>query len=1072
MSDLWGKTAGVENAAARSLVFRVLPVADRVEEEILSRAREGGGAALGVGLLTLRDLERRLFAAAGLAPIDPLAAALLAGEVAPGAAAGTCFAGVAREPGFARAFLSVWDTLREGGCGRAELAQIARRAGGLSGRRLAAIARVAAAYDEACESRGLVDAAGARLALLDRLGEMALPPDLARAEAIEVEDVIDLPVVRVRLLAALARRGLRVIFRVPALEGRQGLAASLEMLQRPFEEGLGVEVAQRPYGGGALASFHRRLFDPEAPAAADAPVAVIEGDDPRAELRAVVAAVRARLRAGAAPDDVWIAARGMASLRGAIGAALDEARIPWRDRRGLPALEAPPVAVALALLRAAERDFPREELGAVLLSRYVAGGVEDEAGYLPPREVVRLLRESASRDDRGAGHEERLRSWAARLRARDARRAAQALRAAAHLGAFLRKVRMEPQATLVAHAQRFAQALEGIGLYARSRGAEESEEAFGPVDVAAARAVARDQAALRALSAALASVAGAARRVGLADRKVPLARFRELLEAALGQASLPARGARGGAVRLVDVNELPGRRCAHLVICGVIDGRFPGGRTSEPLLDDEDREAIAAAAGRPIFRWRAAEEPLLFALATMAARESLVITAARHDEGGKELVRSPFFAEALAAVGREEPERERAAIVPAADACVSERELRARAALLAAGAAPAAGEAREAVLRAAPVEEAARAAVAGYGGDAGGRLADPAALEAIDRRLRRGTERFGEGVAWATSVSALETYATCPFRYFASRVLGLPEPDPADDDLDAREGGTLLHHVVADVFAALRDEGLLPLAGGQRAEREQAVALAAAEAALAGWEASERTGPEPLWRLRREQVRITVLRLLESELRAASELVPSVFEVPFGEEGAAPLLLPAPEGGERIAVRGRIDRIDRAPDGSAVEVIDYKSGGVDDRVKGEELCRSSFQLPVYAAWARQESGAERVDAALRSLKDGERSRTLLEACQKSEVPLGVLIDPDPERRRIARNGEPVAPAAGAHGLPEDGDPNLADTAWAFLYAMRAGRFDVAPWPAPGKGQKQACTWCSFGAVCRVGGGGA
>jgi RecB family exonuclease len=421
--------------------------------------------------------------------------------------------------------------------------------------------------------------------------------------------------------------------------------------------------------------------------------------------------------------------------------------------------------------------------------------------------------------------------------------------------------------------------------------------------------------------------------------------------------------------------------------------------------------------------------------------------------------------------------RERAAIVPAAHGCTSLAELKARGALLAAGASPLPDDAPlEAVLGAVDVRDALRGAAAGYGlaigaagGDEkGGRIGDAAALGAIGERLRRGTAQFGEDVAWATSVSALETYAACPFKYFAARVLSLPEPDAAEDDLDAREGGTLLHDVVADVFSALRDQGLLPLEGGPRAEREQAVALAATGGALDRWERKERTGPPPLWQLRREHVGRAVVRLLESEVRRASHLVPSEFEAAFGDEDAPALFLPAPEGPERIAVRGRIDRVDRTPDGDEVEVIDYKSGGVEGRVDGAEFGRSSFQLPIYAAWARQQSGATRVDASLRSLKDGASSRTLLAACEKAEVPLEPLLELDPERRRIARNAEAVLPAAGAGDLPDDGDPNLADAAWSFLLAMREGRFDVAPYG--GAGPKKGCMYCRFKTVCRVGGG--
>lgn len=1061
----------VKNAGPADLPFLVLPVADRVEEEVLSRARAGGGAALGLGLLTVRDLERRLFAAAGLAPLDPLGAELLAGAVAPEAARGTSLALVAEEPGFARAFLAVYDALREGGCGRAEMALLARKIGGLTGRRLSAVERIAAAYDEACEARGLIDAAGARLVLADRLDGAELPPDLARASGVVVEDVLDLPAVRVRMLAALARRGVPVSLRLPAVEGRAGLAASLEVQQRAVEgEGRGaVSLGWKRYGDGALAGFAERLFDSDRAPVADAPVELIEGDDPTAELRAIAGVVRKRLEAGAAPDEIWIAARNLSTMRDALGRALDAQGIPWRDRRGPLAVEAPPIRVALALVEAAERGVPRESLAEILTSRYVQGGVpaEGEAPFVPARDVVEALREAASRDDRGAGHGARVRAWARRLAERGDRRAPRVERIAAFLERIVPVIHLPASATLAGYGQRLASALEELGVTGKSAAAEEFAPGFAEVELeavdrAAAAAMARDQAALRSLATLLSSLAGAARRVGLADREMPIARFRGLIEAVLAQTGLPSRGARGGAVRLVDVSELPGRSCAHLILAGVVEGRFPALRRSEPLLEESDREAINLAAGRPIFRWRAAEEPLLFALACASARESLVITGTRHDADGREVPRSPFLEEAIAASGRE-VRREAAAVVPPLDRCATKEELLARAALIEGGGygpeddVGAVRSLRQVEAIGGALDRARELAARGFGGAGAGQLGDARARAAVEARLRRGGE-----AAWVASVTALEEYAACPFRFLARRLLDLPELQGGSDELDAREGGTLLHAVVAAAFASLQQHGLLPLEGGPRAEREREVALAAVDDALDSWSKAERVGPDAFWTLKRDEARRTVARLLEAELRADSPLVPFELEKPFGEGEEPALLLPSPDGREAIALRGRVDRVDRTPDGGAVEVIDYKSGRVDGKVDAEELARSSFQLPIYAAWAKKRYGAERVDASLRSLRDGDGSTTLVAACEKKQIPLGSMLELDPERRAAARMDARVEPAAGALELPTDGDANLADNAWAFLAGMRAGRFDVKPH----RGRK-TCEWCSYGTVCRV-----
>lgn len=1057
-----------------NLPFLVLPIADRVEEELLLRVREGGGAALGLGLLTIRDLETRLFAAAGLRPLAPLGAELLVGELAPTASQGTTLGKVAAEPGFPRAFLSVWNALREGGCGLEELPRLIERVEGLTRRRLSAIHQIASAYEGACGRLGVVDAWGGRLALLGALPTLDLPPDLARAEALVIEDVVDLPPVRLRLLAGLAHRGIRVILRLPAFEGRAGLAASMELLLQAAEaEGRGIEIAWKKMDRGALGPFQRRLFDPDGAVADDAPVQTIEADGPHSELRAAAAEARKRIDQGVPPDDIWIATRNLSNVRQGLARSLDDLGVPWRDRRGSAALDAPPLRLVLAILEGAERHWPRQQLAALLTSRYVAGAVPAEEGapFIPASELVEMLRAAASRDDRGEGHAKRLSLSALRLAASGDRKAPQVERASRHLEKLLAPLRLPGEATLEEHAARLVAGLEALGITAKSRarelplGATGDHAGMEALEVAAASAIARDQAALRALSDWLASLLDAARQVGLQQKTFSLSHFRSLVEAGLGQLRLPVRGARGGAVRLVDVSELPGRRCAHLILVGVVDGSFPWRRSGEPLLEESDREAINLAAGRSIFRWRAPEEPLLFALSCQVPADSLVITTSRLDGDGRELIPSPFFEEAVAATGGKPPLRIEESVVPSPEACGNRQELLVRAALDSAG--PAATRWADVPELATRIQQALQGAKTGFGLEPlDCQLQTDRALGSVSDRLAGSShgapsEVGGLPVAWRASVTAIEDYASCPFRFFARRLLDLPEAGATSDELDAREGGTLLHAVAAEVFEALRDEGLLPLEGGPRAAREKEVGVIAARKALDQWQEKERLGPTALWSLTRDQALRAVTRWLEAEVRQDRSLVPHEFEKAFGDEGEASLVLPSPDGKEAISLRGRIDRVDRSDDGSSVEVIDYKSGRVEDRVKAAELGRSQFQLPIYAVWARQTFDADGVDASLRSLRDGSSSRTLAAVCEKAEIPTGTLLETDPERRAATRNGAPVLPASGALELPVEGDPNVADAAWSFLFAMREGRFSVKP------DGETVCGYCSYASVCRI-----
>ena len=82
-----------------------------------------------------------------------------------------------------------------------------------------------------------------------------------------------------------------------------------------------------------------------------------------------------------------------------------------------------------------------------------------------------------------------------------------------------------------------------------------------------------------------------------------------------------------------------------------------------------------------------------------------------------------------------------------------------------------------------------------------GHIDDPRLAEEIRKALGSGTP---------ISPSRLETYATCPFRYFAIHVLGLEKlPEPAYEiALDAAQAGKLLHGLLARYFRHLRDSGI------------------------------------------------------------------------------------------------------------------------------------------------------------------------------------------------------------------------------------------------------------------------
>src|SRR4029077_5732652 len=63
------------------------------------------------------------------------------------------------------------------------------------------------------------------------------------------------------------------------------------------------------------------------------------------------------------------------------------------------------------------------------------------------------------------------------------------------------------------------------------------------------------------------------------------------------------------------------------------------------------------------------------------------------------------------------------------------------------------------------------------------------------------------------SPTALQNYARCPYRFFLQTIHGLaPREIPeAIDELDPLQRGSLIHAVQFDLFARLRQDGLLPV---------------------------------------------------------------------------------------------------------------------------------------------------------------------------------------------------------------------------------------------------------------------
>lgn len=241
-------------------------------------------------------------------------------------------------------------------------------------------------------------------------------------------------------------------------------------------------------------------------------------------------------------------------------------------------------------------------------------------------------------------------------------------------------------------------------------------------------------------------------------------------------------------------------------------------------------------------------------------------------------------------------------------------------------------------------------------------------------------QRFNEQHLW--SPSQLESYATCPFRFFSEYLLGLEPLSELTVSNDARRRGSLLHQVLATIHQQLADVESNELASEGEAVELVRRFLAALNAAV---QATPLRGIEQSLReIERREIEAWAPDYAEQETKYRKQWqhldeppTPTCFEVRFGPETrssadetpdqrSTPIPFELDLGEERIRLTGQIDRVDvgRVGGVTVFNIIDYKSGKevklkLDKVRDGRQL-----QLPLYALAAEQLLLAEEEAVAL------------------------------------------------------------------------------------------------------------
>ena len=221
-----------------------------------------------------------------------------------------------------------------------------------------------------------------------------------------------------------------------------------------------------------------------------------------------------------------------------------------------------------------------------------------------------------------------------------------------------------------------------------------------------------------------------------------------------------------------------------------------------------------------------------------------------------------------------------------------------------------------------------------------------------------GTSLVNTMSEWRTSATALENYATCPYRFFLANELRVAERvDPEESlELSALDRGTLVHKIL-ETYLELH--GVDPTAQGGQALREVAVAE------IDRFQSEDFIGFNSIFEL--EKVRL--LKDLETWHRTSLGALVGydaefMTEQSFGREdtfGQVEL-----DDGFTIKLRGQIDLIAISPNRERARVLDFKTGRTSYTEIDKDVTDAGrkLQLPIYSKAAFEIlGGSTDIDAA-------------------------------------------------------------------------------------------------------------
>ncbi len=540
------------------------------------------------------------------------------------------------------------------------------------------------------------------------------------------------------------------------------------------------------------------------------------------------------------------------------------------------------------------------------------------------------------------------------------------------------------------------------------------------------------------------------------------------------------------------------------VVLGMNESVFPAPPEASVLLTEADRDELGknnlVLGGNA--RQQIGRERFYAYLACTRARQRLVLTAAQQDANGSPLNLSPFLSD----VERLFPALKRETVPWTLDWQKSEHANELIGPLLAVQRlksrveSPGFGCERQE-----PEVRGQRCEVTGWE-----QLAALPALAGVIEQLRHFQHPDAEeslapelarhlyGPVLRTSVSRMEQFAACPFKFFVHS--GMRAEERKLFELDVKEQGTFQHDVLAFFHEELSRESkrwrdITPEEARQRIGRIANGLMASYRDGLLQVSEESRF----MARILRESLQDFV-EILVAWMRQQYQFDPVAVELPFGEDESSPAWEIDLGDRHKLALHGRIDRVDLCPaseNGQALcVVVDYKSSQkhLDASLMAHGL---QLQLLTYLNVLRHwPNPLERFGSA-RLLPVGVFYVNLRGKYERGKNRLDALADPEQARKLAYRHtgrfdtralpqldGRPDARQGDQfnYRLTNDGHVNkvsrealptadfeaLLSSVEANLKKMGRDIFSGVAKVAPfRKGGATACDQCDYRPICRI-----